>query len=227
MTYKLLFKKFKQKLVPRVELKTENIDGKRFYVLPDGTKLKSVTTVIGENSDKTALENWKKRVGEVEARRVSNFATRRGNSVHNLAEKYVSNEEFDITKEMPITAASFKQIKTILDERVDTILGVELPLFSKTLKAAGRTDLVACYDEIPSIIDFKNVSKPKKEQWITDYFLQSTCYSMMFEWTYKIKIPQIVIIISVDNEKPQVFVKDRGLYVNKVIDMFVKPLPKE
>jgi len=100
-------------------------------------------------------------------------------------------------------------------------MGIELPLYSKSLGCAGRTDLVAEYDGVLSIIDFKTSRKPKKEEWIESYFLQSTVYSMMFEWTYKIAVPRIAIIITVDDEKtPQTFVMERSKYVERVLEIF-------
>lgn len=215
-------KKFKHNFVPFVELSTETINGQRHYVLPDGvTKLKSVTTIISEKSDKTALNEWRARVGEAEADRISKQATRRGSSIHKIAERYVLNEENIYNGEMPINIETFKPIKEALDAHVDNIFGIELPLYSKALKCAGRTDLVAQYDGVLSIIDFKTSKKPKKEEWIENYFLQSTVYSMMFEWTYKIAVPQIAIIITVDDERtPQTFVVERSKYVNKVLEVF-------
>jgi len=215
-------KKFKHNFVPFVELNTENINGQRYYVLPDGvTKLKSVTTILGEKSDKTALNEWRKKVGDAEADRISNQAARRGTSIHKIAERYVLNEENIYRDQMPVNVETFKSIQSTLDERVDNILGIELPLYSKALGCAGRTDLVAEYDGKLSIIDFKTSRKPKKEEWIENYFLQSTVYSMMFEWTYKFSVPQIAIIIAVDDEKtPQTFVMERSKYVNKVLEVF-------
>lgn len=215
-------KKFKHNFVPFVELSTETIDGKRHYVLPDGTtKLKSVTTIISEKSDKTALYEWRKRVGDEEANSISTQAARRGTSIHKIAERYVLNEENIYKDEMPINIETFKSIQNILDDHVDNILGVELPLYSKALKCAGRTDLVAEYDGVLSIIDFKTSRKLKKLEWIENYLLQSTVYSMMFEWTYKIAVPQFVIIIAVDDEKtPQTFVMERSKYVDKVLEVF-------
>ena len=190
-------------------------------MLPDGlTKLKSVTTIISENTDKTALFEWRKRVGEVEANKISTQAARRGTSIHSIAERYVLNKDDYLKGEMPANAVSFNAIKPIIDANVDNVLGVELPLYSKSLRCAGRTDLVAQFNGITSIIDFKTARKTKKEEWIEGYFLQSTVYSMLFEWTYNIKVPQIVILISVDHEEPQVFIKDRSLYVEKVLSMF-------
>ena len=215
-------KKFKHNFVPFVELSTETIDGKRHYVLPDGaTKLKSVTTILSEKTDKKALFEWRKRVGEEEANRISTQAANRGTSIHKIAERYVLNEENIYKDQMPVNVETFMSIKGVLDEHVDNILGIELPLYSKALGCAGRTDLVAEYDGKLSIIDFKTSRKPKKEEWIENYFLQSTVYSMMFEWTYKFAVPQIAIIITVDNEKtPQTFVMERSKYVERVLEIF-------
>jgi ATP-dependent exoDNAse (exonuclease V) beta subunit len=203
-------------------LTTQTINGQRYYVLPDGvTKLKSVTTILSEKLDKTALLEWRKRVGEEEANRISAQSTRRGNSIHKIAERYVLNEENIYQNEMPVNVESFQPIKSALDAHVDNILGVELPLCSKALGCAGRTDLVAEYDGKVSIIDFKTSKKLKKEEWIESYFLQSTVYSMMFERIYSISVPQIVIILTVDNERtPQTFVMERSRYVNRVIELF-------
>lgn len=215
-------KTFKHNLVPFTELTTENINGQRHYVLPDGiTKLKSVTTILSERLDKTALLEWKKRVGEAEAQRISTQAARRGTAIHSMAERYVLNEEkYYSEKEMPANIDTFQKIKKILDSNVDNVMGVELPLFSKALGCAGRTDLVAEYNGKLSIIDFKTSTKPKKIEWIESYILQSTVYSMMFEWTYKIAVPQIAILIAVDHDDPQTFVLDRSKYVNRVLEVF-------
>jgi ATP-dependent exoDNAse (exonuclease V) beta subunit len=109
-----------------------------------------------------------------------------------------------------------------LNKHVDNILGVELPLYSVALRTAGRCDLIAEFNGTPSIIDFKTSRKLKKEEWIESYFLQATTYSLMFERMYKIHVPQIAILIAVDNEQPQLFVKDRGDYVNRVLEIFTK-----
>lgn len=211
---------FKHNFVKPIELGEEYIDGKRHYVLEDGTKLKSVTTVLSEKSDKTFLEKWKRKLGEEESQKVIAQANRRGSSVHALAERYILNEEDYIKKEMPVNVDTFNQIKKYLDKYVDDVYGIELPLYSKTLKTAGRTDLIAEYCGETSIIDFKTSRKVKKEEWIQNYFLQATVYSMMFEYLYKIKVPQIVIIMAVDNDHPLVFVRERKNYVEQVLEIF-------
>ena len=215
---------FKHTLVPKIELTTTTINGKRWYLLPDGvTKLKSVTSILSEKLSKDFILEWRKRVGEEEANKISTQAARRGTAVHNIAERYVLNEEtYYSSNEMPINVESFKPIKNILDNHVDNVLGVELPLCSKALGCAGRTDLVAQYDGVTSIIDFKTSKKLKKAEWIESYFLQSTIYSMMFEKIYAISVPRIVIIITVDNEKtPQTFVMERSQFVNRSIEVLL------
>ena len=197
---------FKHNFVPKFDIKTETIDGKRYYVLPDGiTKVKSVTTIISDASDKTALLEWKKRVGEKEAQRITTQATRRGSSVHSIAERYVLNEEDYIKSENPFSLESFTHIKNVLDNSVNNILGVELPLFSKVLKTAGRTDLVAEYEGVPSIIDFKTSKKIKQRENILDYFWQETAYSLMYEELVGQPIDNLVIIMAVENEQPLIF----------------------
>lgn len=215
-------KTFKHNFVPYAELSTETINGQRHYVLPNGvTKLKSVTTIIGEKTDKSALLEWRNRVGNEEANRISTQAARRGTSIHKLAENYLLNVDNYKSGEMPVNVETFVSgIKPLLDKHVDNLFGIELPLYSTALKCAGRTDLIAEYDGKLSIIDFKTSLKPKKEEWIENYFLQSTVYSMMFEWIYKISVPQIAILIAVDNDAPQTFVMERAKYVNRVLEVF-------
>jgi genome maintenance exonuclease 1 len=211
---------FNHNLVDEIPLGEEYIDGKRHYVLPDGKKFRSVTTVLSQNKDMTHLLEWKKRVGEEEAKKIITQASRRGTAVHSIAEKYVLNKEDYAKGAMPSGLDSFNSLKQYLDKHVDNIYGIELPLHSVGLRTAGRCDMIAEFDGVSSIIDFKTSRKLKREDWITDYFLQTTCYSMMFEWMYKIEIPQIVVMIAVDDELPQLFVKNRKNYVQKVIDIF-------
>lgn len=211
---------FNHNLVSEIPLGEEYIDGKRHYILPDGSKFRSVTTVISEKKDKKHLNEWKARVGEEEAKKIITQASRRGTAVHSIAEKYVLNEENYAKGAMPSGLDSFLSLKKYLDKHVNNIYGIELPLHSKALRTAGRCDLIAEFDGVPSIIDFKTSRKLKREDWIMDYFVQTTCYSMMFERMYGIEIPQIVIMIAVDDDLPQLFVKDRGKYVDKVIEIF-------
>ena len=214
-------KTFNHNFVKPIDLTMLNENGTRYYALPNGDRFKSVTTILSQKMDKTGLLEWRKRVGEEEANRISTQAARRGTSIHNMAERLVLNEDNYKRNEMPINVDTFdRNLKGIIEAHVDNIYGVELPLYSRSLKAAGRTDLAAQYDGVNSIIDFKTSRKEKKEEWIESYFLQSTCYSMMFEWLYKIPVPQIVIMVSVDEGDTQVFVKERNKYVGRALEIF-------
>lgn len=216
-------KLFNHTLVDFQEMETETIGGKRHYVTPEGDRLKSVTSILSEALDNSALLRWKARVGEEEASKVSTQAARRGTAVHNIAERYVLNQNDIFKGEMPFNVGSFQPIKKILDEHVNNVLGVEIPLYDTTLGCAGRTDLVAEYNGVASIIDYKTSKKIKPEAWIESYFLQSTIYSMMFQKTFGIEIPQIAIIITVDHEPDaQIFVRNRSQYVKKCLDILIK-----
>lgn len=215
-----LRKTFKHNILPYIEVTEEYIDGKRYYVMPNGRKYPSVTTVISSKMPKDGIKAWRERVGEEEANRVLAKANKRGTAVHAMAERYVLNEE-DYTRGYDIfDRATFNELKMHLNNHVDNILGIEMPLYSNGLNTAGRGDLFATYDGIPSYIDYKTSGKEKPEEWIENYFIQATTYAMMFEWIYKIKVPQIVIMISVDSAPAQVFVKDRSKYVDRVLEIF-------
>lgn len=199
---------------PRVE-----IDGIRHYRTPVGT-FKSVTTILGEKLDKSGLLAWKERVGEEEAAKVSTQAARRGTAIHNLAEAYLMNEPNWKRGAMPVNLYTFSRIRPILDSRVGSIYGIEIPLYSARLKAAGTCDLLAGFDGINSVVDFKTSKRVKREEDIEGYFLQATAYSMMAEELTDLKFPQIVIIMSVDDDDSLVFVKDRDQYVDRVLEVF-------
>jgi ATP-dependent exoDNAse (exonuclease V) beta subunit len=216
-----LRKTFKHNLLPVIDVTEEYIDGKRYYVMPNGRKYPSVTTVISKKLPKKGIEEWRKKIGEEKADRILKQSNIRGTAVHAMAEKYVLNEENYTKGHNIFNISTFNDLKTILNDRVDNILGIEMPLYSNALNTAGRGDLFAEYDGVVSYIDYKTSRNEKKnEEWIENYFIQATTYSLMFEHLYKIKVPQIVIMIAVDNCPPQIFVKDRGNYVNRVLEIF-------
>jgi len=198
-----------------LELSTETINNKRYYITPNG-KYPSITTVLGQFK-KDSLLQWRKRVGEEEANKISNRASSRGTKVHLLCEKYLLNEKIDKKKYMPDSLASFYSIKPHL-HRINNIHKLEVPLYSNRLKIAGRCDAIAEFDDVLSIIDYKTSSKEKKEEWIEDYFQQATFYALCYAELTGIVIKQIVIIIAVDDGNPQVFVKQTKDYIRPLID---------
>lgn len=199
-----------------VELNTENINGKRHYVVPKG-KFPSITSVLGAFPNPALIE-WKKRVGEEEANRISRFATSRGTKLHSLCEKYLLNEEIDKKQFMPDILDSFYSFKPLLNN-INDIHYLEAPLYSERLKVAGRVDAIAKYCGELSIIDFKTSKKEKREEWIEDYFIQACFYSLSYAELTGIVAKQIVILISVDDGENQVFVKP--------VKEFIQPLIKK
>lgn len=178
----------------------------RFYFPPSGEKFPSVTTVLGVQ-DKSGLEAWRKRVGEEEAKRISVQAANRGSDVHLIAENYLNNEADYGKGRMPVNVMTFNTLKPVLDARVNNIYFQEAPLYSRKIKTAGRVDLIAEFDGQLSIIDFKTSRKPKKAEWITGYFMQESFYAAAFYELTGLPIRQIVTLVMVDDDQPQIFVE--------------------
>ena len=195
-------------------IRSETINGKRTYVTPDDNVYPSITTVLGELS-KAAIQKWRKRVGETEANKISGKASRRGTSVHSVCEAYIKNEDGYLDGQTPNIIELFKTIEPFL-ERVDNVHGVELALYSDHFGVAGRTDLIAEFDGVLSIIDYKTSNRIKKKEWCESYFAQGAFYGVAYEELTKIPVSQVVIIIAVDEEHPQLFVEKRDDWVDKI-----------
>ena len=199
-----------------IELNTINENGKRLYVTPDGEKYPSVTTVLSDYK-KDAIIQWRKRVGEKEANKISTKASRRGTKVHKLCEDYLNNESA-FKGYTPDNVEMFKSIQPTLNE-IEVVYAQERTLFSHHLKTAGRVDCVGKFRGKPHIIDFKTSNKPKKWEWIDNYFMQGSAYSVMWEEMTGIPIPYIAIIIAVADDTPQIFVENRDTWINKFIEV--------
>lgn len=206
-----------------VDLVTESINGKRYYTLPDGTKYPSVTTVLSSLS-KEGLMEWRNRVGEAQANKIMKAASDRGTKLHKICEDYVKNDPDYAKGVMPSTMDLFMQVKPWLDENVEFVYGNEIPLYSHTLKTAGRCDLIAQINGKPAILDFKTSTKLKKEEWIENYFIQVTAYSVMFEEMYNIPIEDIHIFICGDEGK-QHFIKTPSDYLERTKEVFLNYVP--
>ena len=199
-----------------IELNTINENGKRLYVTPDGEKYPSVTTVLSDYK-KDAIIQWRKRVGEQQANKISTQASRRGTKVHKLCEDYLNNES-TFNGYTPDNVEMFKSIQPTLNE-IEIVYAQERTLYSHHLKTAGRVDCVGKFRGKPHIIDFKTSNKPKKWEWIDNYFMQGSAYSVMWEEMTGVPIPYIAIIIAVADDSPQVFVENRDTWINKFIEV--------
>lgn len=214
-------KYFTHKPLPKIEIPRKEIDGKRYYVTPGGECYRSVTTILSQLT-KEAIQEWRDRVGEAEATKISTSASKRGTKLHTMMEDYVGNVEDFALNKMPTTLSLFLDIQPFVDSNLEEVYGIEYPLYSDRLRAAGTSDLICKYAGKPTVLDYKTSSKRKKEEWIENYFIQSTAYALMVKERYDLDIEQIVIMIAVEGDKPQVFVKDPSEYTKKTIDIFDK-----
>ena len=195
------------------------VDGKRFYVTPDGNNYPSITTILSQQEN-LGLKAWKEKVGEQEAKRISQESARIGTSVHQMAEFYLSNYIIKLKDEDKKIVDTFNRLRFLLGN-INNIVGLEIPLFSDLLRIAGTTDCIADYNGQLSIIDFKTSRKPKREEWIDDYYMQTFAYKLMFEEMTGIEIQQIVILVAcVETFDVQVFrkpAKDADEWLEKLV----------
>ena len=193
------------------DLQTENINGKRHYVTPDGNKYISITSLLS-NLSKADIQKWRERVGEAEANKISTKASRQGTRVHSICEAYIKNEYGYLDGKMPNEIDMFSSIQSLLD-RIDNIHVTEGALYSDELELAGRTDLIGEFDGNLSVIDYKTSRKIKTWEMCHSYFMQGAFYAHAYEERTGISVNNIVIIMAVENEKPLLFreTKDRWL----------------
>lgn len=194
---------------PRVD-----VNGKRHYQIGHN-RYPSITTVLGSTSDKTYLTEWRNRIGNIEADRITKLSSSRGTNLHLMCEDYLNNKP--LSCKMPNALEMFYSVKPLL-HKIDNIHCQEACLYSDIIKIAGTVDCIAEYDGILSVIDFKNSRRKKTKEHIFDYFLQETFYALAYQEITKIKIQQIVTIIAVENEDPQVFVESVRPYIKPLID---------
>lgn len=186
----------------------------RIYQTPTGKSYPSVTSVLGILGKKEIME-WRARVGEEEANRVSARAARRGTAVHTLCENYLLNKEVEPG---PFDLETFNSIRPFLD-RINNIHCLETQLYSDYLQVAGTVDCIAEFDGKTSIIDFKTSKRIKTRDDIHGYFMQTSAYAVMFEERTGIPVGKLVIIMSVDDEKPLLFVEKRDDWIHRFIEL--------
>lgn len=186
----------------------------RVYIAPDGSRYPSVTTVLGILSE-DSIREWRQRVGEEEANKVSHRASNRGTAVHSIIEKYLRNE--DTSDNLPHIKQSLANLRPILDKSIGKIFGLETALYSRHLGMAGRCDCIAEWNGVPSIIDFKTSRRIKKKENIASYFAQASAYAIMFEERTGLAIPNTVIVMDVDDNHPLIFEEHRDNFVELLL----------
>jgi len=162
---------------------------KRVYLTPDGEKTPSVTTILSSTKDMTHLNEWKKRVGEENAKRITTEAAGIGTAMHANLERFVVGEQRQPGNN-PVHVQANKMATVIIENAlcdVDEIWSMEQSLYYPGLYS-GTTDLVGTYKGKPSIMDYKQTNKPKKEEWVEDYYLQLMAYALAHNEVYGTEI---------------------------------------
>ena len=207
------------------KLTRETIDGVRYYSVPDEEELLKLVSITSVTShfNKDIFVNWRKKVGNEEADRITKAATTRGTGMHTLTEHYLSNDEV-LPEVPPMSDFLFKISKGELN-KIDNIYSLEGALYSKQLGIAGTVDCIAEYDGELSIIDFKTSKKPKPKKWIEHYFVQAMAYGCMLYEMKGIPIKKLVIIMACENGECVIYeerdkakyIKLLGEYINKFV----------
>ena len=202
-------------------LEREHIDGVRYYSIPNEdelVKLVSITSVTS-HFNKEIFVNWRKKIGDEKANRITKAATVRGTDMHTLTENYLDNKE--LPKVPPISEFLFKIAKPKLN-LIDNIYALEGPLYSKQLGIAGTVDCIAEYDGELSIIDFKTSQKPKPREWIEHYFVQAMAYGCMLYEMKNIPVKKLVIIMACENGECVVYEEHNKMKYIKLLNQYIR-----
>lgn len=201
-------------LTPKFEYKPiirEQVDGKRLYATPSGSKVPSVTTILDKTKSeesRMALARWRKAMGEAKAQQITTEAASRGTRMHKYLEDYVTTGAMTEPGSNPFSQQSNKMANIIREQglvHVNEFWGLEVPLFYEGLYA-GTTDCVGVWKGKEAIIDYKQTNKPKKREYIDDYFVQLTAYANAHNKMHGTNINTGVILMCSANFEYQEFV---------------------
>tara|TARA_B100000686_G_scaffold303716_1_gene340770 strand:- start:180 stop:860 length:681 start_codon:yes stop_codon:yes gene_type:complete len=202
-------------------LDRETIDGVRYYDVPDVegfTKLVSITSVTSW-INREIFREWRAKVGNQLADKITKAATSRGTDMHTLTENYLLNK--DLPTVQPLSEFLFKQSKTKLD-LIDNIHAIEKPLYSLKLGVAGTVDCIAEYEGELAVIDFKTSKKPKPRKWVDHYFVQCAAYACMLYEMKGIPVKKFVIIMSCEDGEVVVYEEyDKAKYI-KLLSEYIR-----
>ena len=210
------------------EVKTKNVDRKRFYVTPNGL-YPSITTVLNVRK-REGLAEWRKRVGEDVANYIARTAATRGTKVHHMCEDFLNNQEVVKDNREFLPWCLFQQLKPVIEKNVNNIFAQECGLWSDKYQVAGRVDCIAEYNGVPSIIDFKTSRSERNDEYNESYYIQASAYAEMFEERTGIEINQIVILVVTEDGQVQEFVKQKQQYLPllvETVEQFVSEWEKE
>jgi genome maintenance exonuclease 1 len=211
-------------ILPKLE--RETIDGVRYYRVPTEEELLRLVSITSVTShfNKEIFVKWRKKVGDVEADRITKAATSRGTDMHTLVEYHLKNEK--LPEVQPISDFLFKIAKSELNN-INNIHSLEGSLYSKQLGIAGTVDCIAEYNGELAIIDFKTSKKPKPREWIDHYFVQCMAYGCMLYEITGIMVKKLVIIMACENGECVVYEEyDKGKYI-KLLTEYIRTFVRD
>ena len=194
-----------------VKLTRDESQGKRLYATPQGHRVPSVTTILDKTKPaeaRAALANWKKAVGEKKAQEIVTEAAGRGTRMHKYLEDYVKGEPLRETVTNPFAQQSLDMARIVIEKgfpKISEVWGSEVPLYFPELYA-GTTDCCGVHNGDEAILDFKQTNKPKKLEWIDDYFLQLTAYALAHNEVHGTNIRKGVILMCSKDYQYQEFI---------------------
>lgn len=180
-------------LPPREPL-VEDLSAGRVYTFDESRRYPSITTVLSATADKSGIDAWRARTGEEAANEISRKATKHGTEIHLLMENFLNGNQ--IPEASFKSKQVFKLLSSIISKRVTNVYGIEYPLYSDSLKGAGRTDLICNFSSDDVILDWKTSKEagPKRQEWILDYKLQTCFYARCVNENFDLKITKGVLV---------------------------------
>jgi hypothetical protein len=232
-------KQFNLDLTDLPKVKRVNIDGKRHYIRNDeevsppmwgSPPYPSVTTITSSCKKLQAgLAHWRKSVGAEQAQKISTQASTRGTSVHQLIEDYCSNKAPELVETavgsklpdgvMPNAYDMYTRLRDVADKSIDNIKVIEGLMYSDHLRTAGTVDMIAEFNGVLSVIDWKTSSRRKTRSKIYNYFKQEAAYAVMYEETTGTPVTQLVTVITSSEGHSQVFVEHRDEWIGGFLEL--------
>ena len=212
-----------------LELKKKETPGCRLYELPSGQWVPSITSVTSFYNREKFIE-WRKKIGDEKANRITKRATTRGTDFHEIAQDYLEQKELIWEEHLPATQFMFHHAKPFLD-KINNIHAIERTLYSEFFGIAGRVDCIGEYDGELAVIDFKTSEYIKPEAWLENYFVQETAYACMYYEMTGIPVKKLITIMTTPSGEVKVFDKrNKDEYIRllvKYIKKFVNSFTNE
>lgn len=211
-----------------ININKETVNGARKYSTPDGEKLPSVTTILDatkSEESKQALREWRKRVGEKQAQQITTEAASRGTRMHKWLENYIKTGDSGSPGSNPYSLQSYNMAQVIIKQglsKCSEFWGTEVSLYFPKIYA-GTTDLTGLHDGKEAIMDHKQTNKPKKREWIDDYFIQTAAYAMAHNEVFNTKIRKGIIFMCSPDNQYQEFIVENSEF-DKYTDIWLKRL---